>query len=513
MTAPARAARRQLTLRTKVLVLLLGLLAAVSAVVGVATDLALRSFLLGRLDSQLVQAGGRTAGSQGFGPGGPDGAADRGPGGTSHREPGLVDALSMQGPGTLVGRRHDGAFSAYRNTDSGQTSPVTATDLGAVAALPVDGRPHALRVDGRSYRALATRSPDDDVFVTALPAAGVDATVLRLTVVELAVTGIGLLLAALAAAVLVRLTLRPLSRIAATARRVSELPLDRGEVALAERVPDTDTDPGTEVGQVGAALNSLLGHVGNALRARQASESKVRQFVADASHELRTPLAAIRGYAELSRRSQQPLPPDVAHALGRVESEAVRMTSLVEDLLLLARLDAGRPLEAEPVDLSRLLVDAVGDAQAAGRDHVWRLNLPDEPVVVTGDHARLHQVVANLLSNARTHTPAGTTVTARVCSTGGCAVLAVLDDGPGVPPAVLPTVFERFARADTSRSRTAGSTGLGLAIVSAVVHAHGGSVEVTSEPGQTAFVVQLPLPGPAAGDRSGSLSLSHRPGT
>jgi len=337
--------------------------------------------------------------------------------------------------------------------------------------------------------------------------------VLRLTVVELAVTGIGLLLAALAAAVLVRLTLRPLSRIAATARRVSELPLDRGEVALAERVPDADTDPGTEVGQVGAALNSLLGHVGNALRARQASESKVRQFVADASHELRTPLAAIRGYAELSRRSQQPLPPDVAHALGRVESEAVRMTSLVEDLLLLARLDAGRPLEAEPVDLSRLLVDAVGDAQAAGRDHVWRLDLPDEPVVVTGDHARLHQVVANLLSNARTHTPAGTTVTARVCSTGGCAVLAVLDDGPGVPPAVLPTVFERFARADTSRSRTAGSTGLGLAIVSAVVHAHGGSVEVTSEPGQTAFVVQLPLPGPAAGDRSGSLSLSHRPGT
>jgi len=259
MTAPARAARRQLTLRTKVLVLLLGLLAAVSAVVGVATDLALRSFLLGRLDSQLVQAGGRTAGSQGFGPGGPDSAADRVPGGTSHREPSLVDALSMQGPGTLVARRHDGAFSAYRNTDGGQTSPVTALDLGAVAALAVDGRPHALRVEGRSYRALATRSPDDDVFVTALPTAGVDATVLRLTVVELAVTGIGLLLAALAAAVLVRLTLRPLSRIAATARRVSELPLDRGEVALAERVPDADTDPGTEVGQVGPRSTACSG--------------------------------------------------------------------------------------------------------------------------------------------------------------------------------------------------------------------------------------------------------------
>ena len=170
-----------------------------------------------------------------------------------------------------------------------------------------------------------------------------------------------------AGAVIVRLSLRPLRRVAATARRVAELPLDRGEVDLSVRVPDADTDPRTEVGQVGAALNRMLGHVGDALAVRQASETRVRQFVADASHELRTPLAAIRGYAELTRRGRDAVPADVAHALGRVESESARMTTLVDDLLLLARLDSGRPLDRDPVDLSGLVVDAVSDAHAAGR--------------------------------------------------------------------------------------------------------------------------------------------------
>ena len=488
-SAAATRPRRRLTLRTQVLVLLLGLLAAVSAAVGVATDLALRHFLLGRLDTQLLQAGGRTAGTLGFGPQGeaPSGPNDRG-------EPDLILALRGQGPGTLVAQLKNGSLTAYVSTDAGVADSVEPALLGGVAGLPVDEEPHALTVDGHGYRALATRAPDGDVFITGLSTAGVNATVVQLTVIELAVTGAGLILAALAGVVLVRITLRPLSRVAATANRVAALPLDRGEVALAERVPAADTDPRTEIGQVGAALNSLLGHVDSALQARQASESKVRQFVADASHELRTPLAAIRGYAELSRRSPQPLSPDVAHALGRVESEAVRMTSLVEDLLLLARLDAGRPLDAEPVDLSRLLVDGVGDAHVAGPGHLWRLDLPDEPVVVTGDGARLHQVVSNLLSNARTHTPPGTTVTARVTAgADGAAVLAILDNGPGVAPELLPTIFERFARADTSRSRIAGSTGLGLAIVTAVVQAHSGTVEVTSRPGQTAFRVRLPL--------------------
>ncbi len=256
----------------------------------------------------------------------------------------------------------------------------------------------------------------------------------------------------------------------------------------------TDTGSHTEVGQVGAALNRMLGHIGAALKARQASETRVRQFVADASHELRTPLAAIRGYAELARRSPEQMPPDVRHALARVESEAVRMSDLVADMLLLARLDAGRPVEREPVDLSSLLVDAVSDAHAAGPDHRWELDLPDQPVTVLGDRTGLHQVVANLLANARTHTPPGTVV--RVSLTTGRtpeAVLSVVDNGPGIPADLLPEVFERFARGDVSRSRAAGNTGLGLAIVAGVLEAHHGRVEVTSAPGRTAFTVRLPI--------------------
>ena len=267
-------------------------------------------------------------------------------------------------------------------------------------------------------------------------------------------------------------------------------------MALPERVDVADTDPRTEVGQVGAALNRLLDHVTDALTARQESESRVRQFVADASHELRTPLSSIRGYAEVTRRSRDAAPPDIAYAMSRVESEATRMTALVEDLLLLARLDAGRPLAAEPVDLSRLVVDVVSDAAAAGPDHHWDLDLPDEPVVATGDDLRLHQVLANLLANARTHTPAGTTVTTRLAAEEGTAVLSVSDDGPGIPAELLPHVFERFARGDTSRTRRpagGASTGLGLAIVTAIVVAHGGTTSVASEPGKTVFTVRLPL--------------------
>jgi two-component system OmpR family sensor kinase len=178
--------------------------------------------------------------------------------------------------------------------------------------------------------------------------------------------------------------------------------------------------------------------------------------------------------------------------MGRVESEAVRLTGLVEDLLLLARLDSGRPLDRENVDLTMTVLDAVSDAQVAGRDHQWRLDLPDEAVEVVGDPGRLHQVLTNLLANARTHTPPGTTVTVGIVPDGARTHLDVVDDGPGIDPDVLPRVFERFARADSSRSRAAGSTGLGLAIVQAVVTSHHGSVTVDSRPGRTAFRVTLP---------------------
>ncbi|NUP38208.1 MAG: HAMP domain-containing histidine kinase, partial [Streptomyces sp.] len=378
-------------------------------------------------------------------------------------------------------------------------SPLTADQAAVFTRVPLDGRPHTVDVPGLGgYRVESARpGTDGSTVLVGLSTKGTQDTLSTLMWVEVSVSAAGLVAAGLAGAALMRIALHPLRRVAATATRVSELPLDRGEVALHERVPDSDTDPRTEVGQVGAALNRMLGHVGSALHARQASETRVRQFVADASHELRTPLASIRGYAELTRRGREPVGPDTRHALGRIESEASRMTTLVEDLLLLARLDAGRPLSPVPTDLSPLVVDAVSDARAAGGGHLWRLDLPDDPALVQGDPQRLHQVLTNLLANARTHTPPGTTVTARVTTVPAGAVrLQIEDDGPGIPADLQPVVFERFARGDASRTRAhsskGGSTGLGLAIVQSVVAAHGGTVELASAPGRTVFTVTLP---------------------
>ena len=214
----------------------------------------------------------------------------------------------------------------------------------------------------------------------------------------------------------------------------------------------------------------------------------MRQFVADASHELRTPLTTIAGYTELARRR----PDDTATArtaLGKVEEESARMTSMVEDLLLLARLDSGRPLERRSVDLSRLLVEAVSDARVVAPDHQWQLDLPEESIEVTGDAQRLHQVVTNLLGNARKYTPPGTIVTVTVMPDG----FSVHDDGPGFPPGLADTAFERFARGDVSRTRgTEGGAGLGLALVQAIVSAHGGWVSLDSSPGSTTITVTLP---------------------
>ena len=348
------------------------------------------------------------------------------------------------------------------------------------------------------YRVATATRPDGTRVIVGQSLAEVNTTTNSLLLIFGLITLVALIAAAVAGTIVVRVALRPLGRVASTATRVSELELAKGEVTLADRVPDADTDPHTEVGQVGAALNRLLGHVEGALVARQASEDKVRQFVADASHELRTPLASIRGYSELTRRGGHELPDDVVRSLARIESESIRMTSLVEDLLLLARLDAGRELVLGDVDLVPLVVDAVSDAHAASPDHDWQLHTPDDAVTVTGDGGRLHQVIANLLANARAHTPAGTHVTTTLAVESDDAVITVEDDGPGISPGLLPVLFERFARGDGSRSRATGSTGLGLAIVAAVVDAHGGTVSVASSPGDTRFVVRIPLRLPSA---------------
>ncbi|MGZ4588064.1 MAG: sensor histidine kinase [Mycobacteriaceae bacterium] len=485
------------SLRTRLIAGLVCLVALVCLMVGGVTELALQHSLVARVDAQLAAAGGRSTTAGG----------DSHPDGDSVPNEKFPDAGTRTGAqfllapgqatGTLGARVVNGRLTASGVLDdTGSLQPLSAGEsatLTTLTTLPADGRPHTASIGSLGdYRLLASRTADGDVLITGLPLASVQSTLWQTAAVVAAVAGGALVLTTVAGTVIVRRTLRPLRRVAATATRVSNLPLERGEVALAERVAGADTDPRTEVGQVGAALNRLLDHVTAALNARQASESRVRQFVADASHELRTPLAAIRGYAEVTRRSREAAPPDLAHAMGRVESEATRMTILVEDLLLLARLDSGRPLTVERVDLTQLVVDAVSDAAAAGRDHHWTLDLPDEPVTVPGDSARLHQVAANLLANARTHTPPGTTVTTRLTATPETVTLAVLDDGPGIAPELLPQVFERFARGERSRSRSAGSTGLGLAIVTAIVTAHAGTVEVTSQPGQTVFQVHLP---------------------
>jgi two-component system OmpR family sensor kinase len=281
--------------------------------------------------------------------------------------------------------------------------------------------------------------------------------------------------------------------VAAVAQRVSSRRLTEGVVAIPERVDAADTDPDTEVGRVGTSLNELLAHIESALTARQHSEDQLRRFIADASHELRTPLASIRGYAQLSLREDAPMTPTQERSFDRIQSESDRMGALVDDLLLLARLDAGQALREEEVELTLIAVDAVSDAHAADSTHEWRLDVSEELIAVPGDGNRIRQVVGNLLRNALTHTPPGTIVTTSLTQCEDHAILAVADDGPGIEPEVRDRLFDRFARGDHARNRDAGSTGLGLSIAHAIVAAHGGSIEVESAPGRTVFTVQLPL--------------------
>jgi two-component system OmpR family sensor kinase len=499
------------------------LVAAVCAVIGSVTIFALHDFLYGQLDGKVQELAMRATHLPGRGDGGPNDPQTAGTKGPIPSPPNrLVPLLAGGQPGETIGavRTAGGTIShAAVSATSSSTSgliphDLTAAQSAAFSTIPVDGKPHTVHIDGVGDYRVESSTPEANGTVTlvGLSTSGAHDTLTTLMWVEVSVTGAGLAAAGLAGAALMRISLQPLRRVAATATRVSELPLHSGEVAPLERVPDSDTDPRTEVGQVGAALNRMLGHVGSALHARQESETRVRHFVADASHELRTPLASIRGYAELTRRGHESIGPDTRHALSRIESEAARMTTLVDDLLLLARLDAGRPLDLAETDLSPLVVDAVSDARAVGRGHHWRLDLPDEPATVSGDPQSLHQVLTNLLANARTHTPPGTTVTARVVPEGMAArvpagvrkgagagivpgsgiLIQVEDDGPGIPPELCRHLFERFARGDASRSRAAGSTGLGLAIVHSVVTAHGGEVSVDSIPGRTVFTVVLP---------------------
>src|SRR6476620_8120809 len=481
------------TLSSKLVASMLALFTVLSLATGAFTVIALDRQLTGQVDDQLRSSISQLVNGRPF----DTGLGDRGDGGP--RGPGDEGLIAFF-PLTPTA---DVPVAAGTASSAGHARiPLSSSQLSGLSSAGLGPQPTTVSLDGLGpYRLVSTagslvnpqtRTDTTGTFVVGLPGAQQHRTVQQMVVLAISTVAAGIILVAVLGTWLVRRNLEPLRRLAATATKVSQTPLDSGKVALGARVDPIDTDTRTEVGQVGAAFNEMLDHVDEALNARHQSEQRVRQFVADASHELRTPLASIKGYAELSRREPNAVPQTVTHAMGRIESEANRMSSLVEDLLLLARLDAGRPLQEGPVDMSMLVINAVSDAHAASPGHRWDLDLPPEPVEVTGDGARLHQVVANLLANARTHTPDGTRVTTSVRPEGEWVRVAVHDDGPGVPAALQPNVFERFARGDDARVRDGGSTGLGLSIVAAASKAHGGRVQLDSRPGNTTFSLLLP---------------------
>ena len=452
-------------------VLLVVVLVVATALAGTATAVALRLFLLGRLDAQLSAAGGRFAASLS--------AGTRG------------DVVPGQPVGTLGVRLVDGRVAEAAVVGPGGqsvTAALSPDDVRALAGLTPDGARLTVDLDRlHDYRLQAQAAADGSVQVTGLPEAEVDATMRRLIAVEVMLFVAVIAVAGCVVAVLVRRTLRPLRTVAETARHVAGLPLTSAAAPI--EIPPPAQDSTSEVGDVATAFDQMLAHVRSALAARDVTEERLRQFVADASHEFRTPLATIRAHTDLL---QEDFPATASDSLARIAGATARMTGLVEDLLLLARLDdGGRPRGSE-ADLSRIVVEVVTDAGAVAPGHRWRLDLPEEPVEVVGDEEDLRRVVSNLVGNAAQHTPAGTTVTVTLDATGEGAHLVVADDGPGIPRSDQTKVFDRFTRGDVARSSAQRSTGLGLAIARGVVVAHGGTIAVHSRPGDTRFAVTLP---------------------
>ena len=456
-----------------------------------------RSFLFDRVDQQLRSAPpevARELGRRGIGPrartyrpsggpGGPSGAAPpRGPG----PPPGAgSDAEAGLPPGTYGQRRSasGGVLGDVVISFNGQAQtarPKLPRKLPLARTLTVSGTGGG---DER-YRVRAQRDPfSDTVTVVAIPLSEVDQTLDRLLLVEGIVILAVLAALGLVAWLVVRSALLPLERMGHTAGAIAG-----GD--LSHRVESTD--PRSEVGRLGASLNSMLDRLERAFAEREASEDRLRRFIADASHELRTPLASIRGYAELFRMGATRDDAAVEKAMRRIEDEAARMGVLVDDLLTLARLDATADAPHVPVDLAALAADSVDDARATAPHRPIELD-PGDGAVVAGDGHQLRQVLANLLRNALVHTPADSPIEVSVRRRGGEVALAVRDHGPGLPTDDGDALFERFWRAEGGRERGKGGAGLGLAIVAGIVDAHDGSVSAANAPGGGAeFVVRLP---------------------
>jgi len=472
------------SLRTRVLAATLALVTVGLGVAGVATYGFLRSFLVHRLDQQLVatkETVEHTLG-QGFdepGPGGPQNAI----------QSGTYAAFLDTSGNVLIGKTYCFPYACPQNQPTPSLpGSLPGSDAADSRSSSVSFTAPAANSSGPDFRVLAyaaevVGSNVHGTLVIAIPLTEISGTLHRLVLVELAVAAAVLVAVGGLGWWAVRVGLRPLDRMAETAGAIAG-----GD--LSQRVePDDDR---TEVGRLGSALNTMLGRIEESFDRQRASEERLRQFVADASHELRTPITSIRGYAELFRRGAAERPEDLERAMRRIEDEGARMGLLVEDLLLLARLDQNRPLVRERVDLAALVSDAAEDARATDGGRRITVDAP-APVHVFGDEARLRQVAANLLANAVTHTPPGTAVTVRAASLDDRAILEVADEGPGLSPEMAERAFEPFFRSDPSRDRTTGGAGLGLAIVAAIAKAHGGTVELAETPGGGAtFRVLIP---------------------
>jgi two-component system sensor histidine kinase TrcS len=410
-----------------------------------------------------------------------------------------------QTPGNLIAVVHNGVVVGSAVFSGDEPRPAPADVVRAIEARSAaDGTPHTENLGSLGPHRVESRTDGADRLVVGVSLDLANRIVSHRVNTAAALFAAALLVTAGLTVWVVGYALRPLRRVAATAADVAAMPLSADEHRITTRVGSADTDPDSEVGIVGQTLNRLLDNVDSALAHRGESDRRMRQFITDASHELRTPLTAIQGYAELTRQDSSALPPTTEYALARIESEAQRMTSLVDELLLLSRLGEGDDLHTEDVDLGDLVIHAVNDASVAAPTHRWVNDLPEEPVWVRGDRDRLHQLVSNLLSNARVHTPPGTTVTTaisrdRLRDDGPCTEVTVTDDGPDIDPDLMPRLFERFVRGDTSRPDEIGN-GLGLPIVASIAKAHDGSVTAESADGRTAFRVRLPMIEPSTDD-------------